>query len=247
MSCLHVLGFTILNRGTCHFKKSHRRKRAEAVTRSPMPLSWSDTLQCSICDMTCSKKSLSSQPALCCRAQQCWRFRSFFKWLHLLFSRMLVKQHWILLDTLSCTHTCCYIHVYINEGQRRYVYVHTSTMSLDNGKRPPLNWYHDKFDIYASTNVCNTNVCIYILQAISSTAVCTILPEKTHLQVVSLRKSLKAPGSCSLWRSCCRSRHYYSAMTLLQRHWHFPAPGWTKLYSFGQPLRATPHAAVKTL
>ena len=23
-------------------------------------------------------KSLSSQPALCCRAQQCWRFRSFF-------------------------------------------------------------------------------------------------------------------------------------------------------------------------
>ena len=61
------------------------------------------------------------------------------------------------------------------------------------------------------------------------------------------KKSLKAPGSFSLWRSCCRSRHYYSAMTLLQRHWHFPAPGWTKLYSFGQPLRAIPHGANKGL
>ena len=41
-------------------------------------------------------------------------------------------------------------------------------------------------------------VYIYILQAISSAAVCVILPEKTRLQVISLRKSLKAPGSCSL-------------------------------------------------
>ena len=98
--------------------------------------------------------------------------------------------------------------------------------------------------MYTYIYVCQLNVYIYILQAISSTAVCTILPEKPHLQVISLRKSLKAPGSCSLWRSCCRSRHYYSAMTLLQRHWHFPAPGWTKLYSFAQPRE--PHLMLQS-
>lgn len=149
MSCLHVLGFPILNPGTCHFKKSHRRKRAEAVTRSPMPISWYDTLQCQNCDMTCSKKSfLSSQPALCCRVQQCWRFRSFFNGFTCCLLGGLKNSAGHFLDTLPCTHACCYIYVYINKWQRRYLYVHTSTMSLDNGKRPPLNWYHNKFDIY---------------------------------------------------------------------------------------------------
>ena len=51
------------------------------------------------------------------------------------------------MDTLPRTHTCCYIYVYIDTWQRRLLYVHTSTMSLDNVKRPSLNWYHHKFDI----------------------------------------------------------------------------------------------------